>query len=113
MHRLVDLAPQHLRDHDVADQLDRAARRAGRRADDRDAEQDDRGERRPLREVVARKPVVVIIDTVLKTPWRTASSPASTSWLSSATTTTADDSATSASPMRNSSSRANSRSCRP
>ena len=41
-------------------------------------------------------PVVVIIDTVLKTPARIASSPSSTSWLTSPTITTSDAAANSA-----------------
>ena len=55
------------------------------------------------------KPVVVIADTELKTPSRSASPAVRTSALISSTTTITDARATTASPMRNSSSRANTR----
>ena len=58
-------------------------------------------------------PVVVIIDTVLNTPARIASSPSSTSWLASPTITTSEAAANSPSATRNSSSRRNTPSCRP
>ena len=53
---LVELASQHLGDHDVAHELDRAAGRAGRGAEQDQAEEDQGGERGPLVEVGAREP---------------------------------------------------------
>ena len=58
-------------------------------------------------------PVVVIAETALKTPWRTAGPAPSTSELISSTTTIKDARATTISPMRNSSSRLKRRGRRP
>ena len=108
-HGLVELPPEHLGQEEVPHDLDRSSRRPRGAADEHQREQGQQERGRPEREVGARHPVVVMIETAWKNPARTAASPSAIPYAQSIAVSDAEARSASARYRRSSSSRTSAR----